>query len=79
MIVLPDDPAIRHIEDRGYPQYIPEEEPCPLCGEALGELRFEVDNELICVHCFHDWVLSYLRTNPEQLAEALSVDVCRII
>ena len=47
---------------------------CPCCGEEAGEWTYEIrPGYFVCEECFRESVRDYLRTNPLEMAEALSV------
>lgn len=72
--MIGDHPDIRAALESGYPGYA-HQRLCPCCGYDLGEKGFEVDGEDICLPCFTEWVNDYLSSNPEDVADALGIDV----
>ena len=72
--MMGDHPDIRAAMESGYPGYT-RQRLCPRCGYDLGDKSFEVDGENLCLPCFTEWVSDYLNTNPEEVAEALCIDV----
>lgn len=72
--MIGDHPDIHAALESGYPLYT-RQSICPRCGYDLGDKSFEVDGENLCLQCFSEWVNDYLRTNPEEVADALFIDV----
>ena len=68
-----EHPAITNALRTGY-GYDHTQEICPDCNNDIGDYTFEIDpDHFVCKECFKDWLLDYLSTNPEEVADAMSV------
>lgn len=48
---------------------------CPRCNGYMSKLIFDIEGNEVCEDCFCEWATDYAKTNPEDVAKLLQVEV----
>ena len=71
----PEHPEVLRCLRTGYPNREEKDAPvCDICGCGLYDTVFIVEGDNLCPECFLEWLEDYMRTNTEDVADALGVD-----
>lgn len=71
-----EHPEITKALETGYPY---EYEECPWCGGDMGDVRYSIKNDWVCVECFKEWVADYVSVSPETAANYLGIETERTL
>ena len=53
-------------------------EECPECGGAMGDVRYSIKGQWVCVECFKEWVADFVSVSPELAASDLGIEMERV-